>query len=73
MLIRPVPAAMLLVLRKERKSVPPVASSVPLVTVQVNSGIPSGGNAVTPLAVLQVDTHVAPILFPTVNVPLLET
>ncbi len=72
-LVIPTPAVTLFELRNARWSAPPLESHAPPVADQVNSGIASAGNAVTPLWVTQPLLQLAVTLCPTVNTPALET
>ena len=71
--IIPVAPLTLFPLRRALLSAPPVLSQVPLVAVQVNNGIESTGNAVTPADAEHGDVHVSVRLWPAVNVPLEST
>jgi hypothetical protein len=71
-LLSPLPGTILFELRKARQSVPPVKSQDPLVEDQVNSGMASGGNEVTPACATHPAVQLAVRLWPTVSAPELE-
>jgi hypothetical protein len=71
-LVIPTPAITLFELRKARWSAPPFEFHAPLVADQVNRGMESAGNAVTPLTATQPLLQLAVTLCPTVNAPALE-
>ena len=59
---RPVPAPRFVMLWNARQSVAPLASQVPLVAVQVKSGIELAGKAVTPEVARQPEAQLTVIL-----------